>query len=734
MTVGRTLQKVAFYKSRAAKAEAYTNNGLPVSISNIGQTLDYIISSIFPNAKDAVATENDLPSSGNELNDYRIAINYNSTGQSAGFRWTQLEGQASPQWNLVQVFDSQDSILQKWETDASGIYVVQLGVEDVSGQTIHGSTLANGELTLSPNSGDGTNDPSLQTGYINLFGDTRPKDDDAYTLGTSTERFLSLYISDSGVISDGTNSVSVADLQNAVSHALVTSGNPHSVAYGELLNRLGNLELSGDITTETVDLSSGGNKSVTITITDDSHSHTVATISDFNDATWTLLKARLIDSANVQYSFDDVDKEVTAVVAVDTGDIDDIASPAVNKILASTSDGLNWEAVDGNVELTGHVSGSASYDSSNQKTEINTTIENTPLSSVDRINLENLAFSSSVGNPTNINLSSHGLQSGRKIRVLGSSQFDGEYTITKVDDNNFTIPVDTSAGAIDSGYIIPDGSQLLYDSLNDEYCVKLENAQLQHFEIGLLGGDDHPQYHNINGRSDETLNKVTGGSLAGSDLYLRSNPTATRGNILLEDTTCPETSAVYSGGNWEGTDLGSTGKPFRDIHLRGRIRGGRVEDVASLPIATIQEKGRVVQLPSGSIWFNKDGIQYKQLMEMPDLTGRSGSALVVNDAETGFDFTEVKVLSSDSLAGEQENIGATAVTVAAPANAIGIYVQWDEANTGTGRFAWGTSPLTPSIGIELLQGESRYFDCTSNLKVVSSGGSNDKLSYTWAIK
>lgn len=729
MSVNRPGLKLRAFKKRTAKLESFSSVGLPETVTNIGETLNYIISSLFPNAKPAVATENDLPSTGNTINDYRIVNDYNNTGQAAGYRWTQLEGQASPQWNLVQLFDSQDSILQQWETNASGIFVSQLGIEDIQGQLIHGSTLPNGNLTLSPNSGDGTNDPALQTGHIGLFGNTKPTHDDVFNLGAQTERFASIYLA--GNLDDGTNQATVSQMAIAYAHSQILSGNPHQVDYEELIDRLGNLTVNGDVTTQVIDLSTNGDKTLTITITDDSHNHTVSTITDFNDETWNLLKARLVDTDTVTWTFDDINKHAIADVLVNTSEIEDIESPQANKILASNAAGDKWEARDGRVSLIGDVDGSATYDSATDETEIDVTVVNTPLDTVDRIDLQNMAFTSTLGDPTLINFPDHKLESGRKVRVFGSS-FDGEYPITKVDDNNFTVPVETLANS--SGYVIPDGSQLLYDSLNDKYLVRLENAQLAHYEISLLDADDHKQYHNINGRTDSTLNKVTGGSLDNSNLFLRSNPTANRGDIILEDRARPENDAAYGGGTWEGNDLGRDTVRFRHLYLRGELRGGRLEQVASLPTATVQEKGRIVQLPDGKVYFNKDGISYKQLMEMPDLVGRAGKALVVNNTETGFEFTEVEVIASNSLAGELTNIGTSVQTISAPANAIGVYIQVDEANPSPLRFAWGSSDPSVTTGVEMLQGEREYFRISSDLKVVAEDGVASRLSYTWSIK
>ena len=62
MTIARSLAKLNVFQPYNALNEGYSNNGVPEGqVSSVGQALNYIIASMFPNAKAAVATENDLP-------------------------------------------------------------------------------------------------------------------------------------------------------------------------------------------------------------------------------------------------------------------------------------------------------------------------------------------------------------------------------------------------------------------------------------------------------------------------------------------------------------------------------------------------------------------------------------------------------------------------------------------------------------------------------------------------
>jgi hypothetical protein len=620
MSLARSLLKLSVYQPYNALLESYANNAVPESVASIGATLDYVLASLFPNARPSVATELDLPPTGNEINDYRIVLDFNSTGQAAGYRWTQLEGQATPQWNQVQMFDSQDSILQQWETNAAGIFVPQLGVESTDGTTIHGSTLPNGNLTLSANSGDGTTDPALQTGYIQFFGNSRPTDNNAYDIGTATHQFASLYLG--GNISDGVAAVTVAQMLTAYNHSQILSGNPHQVAYAELLSRLGNFTVDGDVTTQVIDLSTGGNKTLTITITDDSHNHTTSTITDFDDATWGLIKGALVDSDTITWEFNDGAKEAIGTAYITTEYIDNIDDPAPNKILTSDDTGAIWRISDGTVELNGDITGTGVYNSTSDKVAITTTTSNTPITSIDRLDISNLDATATASNPTEITQANHGMQTGRKVRLFGFS-FDAEYAITVTGPNTYTIGYDNSLGTPEGGYIIPNGSQFLYDSISDTWQVQLENAQLSHFEISDLLADDHTQYNLINGRTDGTNNAVTGGELAGANLYLRSTSNATKGDIRFEDNLVPETGATYSGG-WSGTDIGTSSRRIRDLFMYGVISNLRLEALASLPSPSIEEKGRIVILNGGDLYCNKDGATYTKLVDFSHVNVANG--------------------------------------------------------------------------------------------------------------
>lgn len=119
---------------------------------------------------------------------------------------------------------------------------------------------------------------------------------------------------------------------------------------------------------------------------------------------------------------------------------------------------------------------------------------------------------------------------------------------------------------------------------------------------------------------------------------------------------------------------------------------------------------------------------------LASITGKKNMALVVNSAETGYEFAEVEMLGSDSSPGQQTGITSAGVsTITAPANSIGVYVTADDGNTGSLRLAWGTGVPTTSNGMKLLPGVTEFIRTSADLKAISESGTNI-LNFTWVIK
>lgn len=597
MSVARTLLKLQAYIAASADSLSYENEA--TTGTTVQAALDWILASLYPNTQDSVDTVGELPLVGNTINDYRVVLD-DGDGLAAGYRWEQREGDAAPSWYKIHDMDwSSDAILTAFSDIAHELYVHKQGRTDTddsgnpitgtyAGQTIYGGSASGQNLTLNANSGDGT---GAQSGYIQFDGHTRPTSDNAFDLGTITERFRDLLVA--GDLSDGTDSFTIAEGKAAYDHSQITDGsNPHATSYDSLSSQLGTLTVDGDAS-GSVDLSSSGAKTLTLTVADNSHNHTAANVTDFDAASYTKTKAIIQDGTGITWTANDGLETLTPAIEISTAQITDVASPAANKILAGSSDGSAWVTNDGVIELTGDVTGAASYSSTTGQWSIATTVVTTPLP----FTLENKTFTSAAGNPSIITATAHGLVSGETARVIGGLIPDAEYTVTVTDANTFTIPFETLSP--DTGYYIPQGAQLLYNTSTDQFQIAKEFEEISHSELANLTGDDHTQYVAKDGRAGGQT--IKGGISASQNLTLQSTDHATRGVVQTNDDLVPTDTAAYSGG-WSGTDLGSSTQKWNDIYMAGELKGARVENVGALPSNSGTTVGRMVFFDGAPYW------------------------------------------------------------------------------------------------------------------------------------
>ena len=174
---------------------SYVNPALPSGVNGAEAALNYILAVLYPNTQPNVPTPADLPTAGNQLGHYRI-VDDDGDGKSAGYRWEQREGDANPQW--YKVFDvdwSTDAILAAVTDVTQDLYFNSKGKSDLdaggnlvtglyAGQRVFGGALANENLTLNANSGDGA---GPQTGFVQIDSQFRPTQDNLYDLSTATE-------------------------------------------------------------------------------------------------------------------------------------------------------------------------------------------------------------------------------------------------------------------------------------------------------------------------------------------------------------------------------------------------------------------------------------------------------------------------------------------------------------------------------------------------------------------
>jgi len=196
----------------------YTNPALP-NITNLESTINWLVSVLYPNAEEAVATPADLPTGTDTPNagdvtptllDYRVVLD-DGDGKAASYRWEQREGDVAPLWYKIYDMDwGEQSILSNFLNHTIDMYVYKRGIGDLdengdpltgfeAGQHIYGGDLANTHLTLHANAGDGV---GADTGFIQFADQVRPTADNVIDLGTLTERIRSGYFGTSLVVGD----------------------------------------------------------------------------------------------------------------------------------------------------------------------------------------------------------------------------------------------------------------------------------------------------------------------------------------------------------------------------------------------------------------------------------------------------------------------------------------------------------------------------------------------------
>jgi hypothetical protein len=701
MSYARTLVKLSSFQIVAgADTIPYSSENVPYATdASVGTTvkaaLDLIFAVLYPNTKAAVDFYSDLPLTGNDLNDYRLVLD-DGDGKAAGYRWEQREGDSAPAWYKVHDMDwSNDAILAALMDQTLDLYVSKYGRQDLdvngdpltgvfAGQNVYGGTSSGSNLTLHANAGDPSDAPADQTGYIQFNDDARPTYDASFDMGTSLERFRNAYFS--GDLSDGTNSISIDEIVDAFLHSQ-TPGNPHNTSYDDLSTQLGTLTLDGDVS-GSADLSTSGNKTLTVAVANDSHTHDAATtITGFDSEVYEYLKVALQDNSEITWIFDDGLETIEADVTISS--VDYIDPPAANKILVGNSAGDTWVASDGLIELTGDATGSATYDSATDKWSIATTVGSSSLDGIDGINLTNKTFTSVAGNPTVVTATAHGLQTGEKVTLYGALLTTTEI-ITYIDQDSFSVAVST-AGA-DSGYYIPEGGQLLWNPDTQEFNVAKEYEEIRLGELSGLNEDVLTQYVAKDGRSGGQ--EVSGGISASENLILQSTTNATKGSILARDDVTPFDDAAYSGG-WTGTDLGSSSRRWNDLYIAGEGKGFRVENVGALPSPSGTQIGRLVYY--NSVLYHNTGSAYVKA---------GASDVAVSTKNSNYTMTD----SDDVI------LGDGTITITLPL-ASSITKRLIIKNIGTG------TVTIDGDGSETIDGSLTYdiFDQYHSLTLVSNG-------------
>lgn len=650
-------------------AYSYTSPSMP-GVSNLESALNWITKCLYPNTKPAVATPADLPLVGNTLHDYRVVFD-DGDGRSAGYRWEQREGDGAPKWYKVTDMDwSHDSILASFMDITQDLFVIKEGRTDIdftgapivgkyAGQTINGGNLANQNLTLRANSGDGA---GAHTGFVQVDNHFRPVDSGLWDIGTATEKFKDGYFSnkiyintltlETGKITDSTGQIDFGD-EDLVTLGDFTSDNGYFISTAKIGLLLGNrLVLApGSITDDSGSISFG-NENLSTTGTFQSNTITVSNLTDTLVLNPSVSSKAQITSSLGEISFADENLSGTGSLS-----FLNLTGSGFGKFgnLKLTANTLSSEDVDGNIILLPNGTGIVDIQKALQTLGITAT---GTVGITGQLNIDNLRFDGNTISSTdvdgNILLSPNGTGIIQILKTLEPSsddslflgkldkRFSKIFLSDAISDGTNEISLTTLLSFKDVNSGVLTRMSIFWDGT--KWVASYPDTEVYHDEIGHLtiGDAGHTQFAMLAGRAGgQTL---YGGTAASENLTLYSTAHATKGFIKLADTTTPLVNASYSGG-WGGTDLGSSSFYFRNIYTRGEAFGLRLENVlsSSLPTAGTENRGRLVFAYDIGKAYVDTGTQFKVLgvsKFLSDLTF-NGTDLT-KDVDVSADITDAR--------------------------------------------------------------------------------------------
>ena len=608
----------------------YANPNLP-GITNMQGALDYLVAVIYPNAKPAVATPADLPLTGNTIGDYRV-VNDDGDSRSAGYRWEQREGEAAPSWHKIYDVDwSTDSILSAWQNQTLAFYVQKIGHDDAdesgipvtgiyAGQRVYGGASPNTNLTLSANSGDGD---GPQTGFVQVTDHFRPATDNELSLGTTDERWMSVWAHEVNVGTMSLSGGSLTDSSGDISMGLtnlntqgslgvgsttITGGGLILEASGQLDFDTADLRTLGDIYADSLILTSGlnlpsGSKVADFTFTNGNINCDTATVNlnALNFTTTGVIYAGDLYLMNNLYLYDN-----------------NIQTSVTNSSLNISANGTG-SIVLGSTLLTGYqvsvvdapliVSGATAYLQAG-----GLKMQGVVLSSVT-------SGTNIVLQPNNgiVSVSSNVVASTDAARDLGTgdARWRDLFLSQAIKDgtNTFTVPdlmklKDANYRTADRSQAAQVGDALFWDGT--QWLASAPDTEITHSSLGgLVAGDaGHTQFVMLDGRlAGQTIH---GGVSAGGLLLLDSTSNATKGFIEAKSSLRTNVDASYST-QWDGIDLGGPARRWRDIYSAGQHKGLRFENVDTLPSSSSTTPGKAYYLTTDQNLYLDTGLAIKQV-------------------------------------------------------------------------------------------------------------------------
>ena len=587
----------------------YVNAALPTDQpQNAESAMNWLFAVIYPQTQTSVATPAALPAGGNTINDYRVVTD-DGDGKAAAYRWEQREGDPAAKWYKIYDMDwGEQSILSNFLLKTQDVYVYKHGIDDLddtgsalagddAGQSVYGGATAGSHLTLYANSGDGL---GAGTGYVQIGDNSRPKVDNTYSSGTATYRWAHTYAVlatigtmdlAGGSITDSSGAISFAD-ENLTTSGTITSGT---------------LTISGGSITDTSGAISFGNENLTTTGTGtfDSVSALGASSSFATGTTigsLTLSNGSITDSSGT-ISFDNENLTTTGTLTAGFLTIDNITIDA--NTITTTSGNLILSAAGAgvvNVADTLDVTSDVFVGSDLYVGTLTTGIQITTGAIKTLTTNLNLRLQP---NGTGIIEAYASVRPNSAVTAdlgaAGSSRWQTLYISTSISDGVTAITSGTLQSFRDASTGASNGDALFWDTATSRWLPSAPDSEISHGNLAdLTTADDHTQYAYLAGRSGGQL--LIGGSDASDNLTLESTSNATKGNIILRDTTVPSSDL--------GIDLGTASLRIDDLYMGGEGIGFRMQNVAtfaSLPAPSALNKGRLAWVDDIDALYVDDG-------------------------------------------------------------------------------------------------------------------------------
>jgi hypothetical protein len=605
----------------------YANPNLP-GITNMQGALDYLVAVIYPNAKPAVQTYADLPLVGNVIGDYRV-VNDGGDGRSEGWRWEQREGEAAPSWHKIYDVDwSMDSILASWQGQTLGFYVQKIGHDDAdetgtpitgiyAGQRIFGGASSNTNLTLSANSGDGA---GPQTGFVQVTDSFRPTLDNSLSLGTTDERWSSVWSYDLVAGTMALSGGSITDSSGAIDFGLSNLSTTGSVTTGTMVLSSGSIsDSSGEVDFGSSDIRTTGDVYADSVVL----SGTLNLPSGSQVADFTFTNGN-INCATPTVNLNALNLTTTGSVTAGLFDVDNLrldgntlSVTALNQDLTLSANGT------GSIILGSKLSTSSQISVTDSPVLISGA---TSYLEVGSVKIQGITISTPSPNPIT-------LQPGNSVvsvvgslvptptsaRDLGLSglRWRNLFINQSIQDGTNSFPIPDLMKLKDSSYRTSDRSQSAQvgDSLfwdGTQWLASAPDTEIVHSSLsGLALGDaGHTQFALLDGRAGGQ--SLIGGTGSGEGLTLSSTSHAVKGFIIVSDTVSPLNDSSYSG-SWSGLDIGRSTYRFNDVYTAGEFKGLRVENVGTLPSSSSQKVGRLLYYTADQNLYIDTGATVKQV-------------------------------------------------------------------------------------------------------------------------